>query len=141
MDRGYISFEDMEKIVGRENMIRFCELMKEKFEQTDEKERIKIEFIEHLLYEDYEYQFENGGEIPKTFDNLLVLEDAVGTKLFGVLLDKYRTKRVSVSYGLVRRKLICNDLTNGMGIKEIAEKYNVDTATVYRYRNKIAKWG
>ena len=55
MGRGYISFEDIEKIVGRENMICFCELMKEKFEQTDEKERIKIEFIEHLLYEDYEY--------------------------------------------------------------------------------------
>ena len=54
MGRGYISFEDIEKIVGRENMICFCELMKEKFEQTDEKERIKIEFIEHLLYEDYE---------------------------------------------------------------------------------------
>ncbi|MFR4787025.1 MAG: hypothetical protein ACLUAP_01290 [Mediterraneibacter faecis] len=45
MGRGYISFEDIEKIVGRENMICFCELMKEKFEQTDEKERIKIEFL------------------------------------------------------------------------------------------------
>ena len=45
MGRGYIRFEDIEKIVGRENMICFCELMKEKFEQTDEKERIKIEFL------------------------------------------------------------------------------------------------
>ena len=45
MGRGYISFEDIEKIVGRENMICFCELMKEKFEQTDEKERIIIEFL------------------------------------------------------------------------------------------------
>ena len=45
MGRGYISFEDIEKIVGRENMICFCELTKEKFEQTDEKEGIKIEFL------------------------------------------------------------------------------------------------
>ena len=81
MGRGYISFEDIEKIVGRENMICFCELMKEKFEQTDEKKRIKIAFIEHLLYEDYEYQFENGGEIPKTFDNLLILRQCIDTEI------------------------------------------------------------
>ena len=34
---------------------------------------------------------------------------------------------------------------NGVGYIEITDdilkKYNVDTATVYRYRNKVAKWG
>ena len=45
MGRGYISFEDIEKIGGREHMICFCELTKEKFVQTDEKEGIKIEFL------------------------------------------------------------------------------------------------
>lgn len=141
MGRGYIKLEDIERIVGNEKVIRFCELMKEKFEESNKKERIKIEFIDSLIYSDYEHFFQIGEEVPETYDNLLILEEAIGIKLFGKLLDTFYTQRLSISYGLIKRKLICNDLQNGMSVKQIAQKYNVDVATVYRNKKKLQNGG
>ncbi len=135
MGRKYVSYNEVENYIGKDNMVSFFEAMRDKF-SLDNKKKVKIEFINYYLYSEYDTRFIEGKEVPATYDYLYELYDILGNAFFEKFLNHFRGKRLSVSYTHVRNALVNNAIQNGKSPKEVAEKYGITLSNVYKIKKR-----
>ena len=142
MGREYVSYDEVEDYIGRDNMISFFDAMRDKFESSyyeQREKKIKIEFISYTLYLKYDERFMANKDVPTTYDYLYELCDILGDDSFEKFLDEFYGKRLSVSYTHVRNALICDELERGMSIRAVAKKYGITVGNAYKIRKRYGR--
>jgi len=137
--RPYISYQELEKYIGKENMIRFYEIMKDIFESYDfekKEKKIKIYFLDYTTYLKYDERFYYNKDVPETYYYLCELEQILDSDLFSDTLEKFRGTRLSVSYTHVRNMLACNEVDKLGDIKDVAQKYGITVTNLYKIRKR-----
>lgn len=135
MGRKYVSYDEIENYIGRDNMVSFFEAMMDKFAVNNEK-KVKIEFVNYYLYLRYDMRFVEGKKVPVTYDYLCEFCDILGDAFFEKLLNHYHGKRLSVSYTHVRNALVNNAIQNGKSPREVAEKYGITLSNAYKIKKR-----
>lgn len=139
MGRKYVSYSEIEDYIGRDKMISFFEVMRDRFESScyEQKEKkIKIEFVSYTLYLKYDERFAENKDVPTTYDYLYELCDILGDDFFEKFSDKFRGKRLSVSYTHVRNALVNNAIQNGKRPRDVAEKYGITLSNAYKIKKR-----
>lgn len=138
----YVKYEDVEKFLGYENMIKILRGMKEKFHDDYDAlkgKKIRIGFIQDKLYSDYGEWFEQNQKVPKNYDYLTVIREALDNDdLFDDMLIAFRGKSLCISYTYVRNRLIADDLRKGKYIQMIVEEYNVSATNVRKIKERYS---
>lgn len=139
MSTKYIKYEEVEKIIGHENMIKFYERMKKIFEvlyKDPKGKKVRIGFVQHDLYDLYDMRCEEGEEVPRNYDYLMELCEILEEELFIKLLNTCQGKSIWISYTHVRNAMIYEELRKGKYIQDVANRYSVSPENARKIKER-----
>ena len=142
MSTVYIKYVDIERFLGYENVIKIYKGVLEKFHDDYEEpkgKKIRIGFIQDILYSDYGEWFEKNKAVPKNYDYLTVIRESLNNDtLFDELLNTFRGKSLMISYTHIRNYLIANDLRNGKYLEMVMDEYNISSANARKIKERYS---
>lgn len=137
----YVNYREIERFLGNDNIIRFYFAMKDRMEYEYEEpkgKKVRIGFVNYLLYMKYEQDFAENKKVPKNYDYLLELDDVLDKEVFQKLLDTYQGKSLCVSYTHIRNVLVCYELQQGKYTQKVANDYGITVAYARKIKQRYS---